>query len=71
MLIELSKTVCVDPTDVSAVEKNDRYDWEGNDFSGRSVWRGDGTCLTLKNGRKIYIPLKIDIVMNKLKCSTD
>lgn len=65
-LVRICDTVIVNPLDISAIEVNDRHDWVGGDFSGYSTRLGDGTCITLKNGRKIYVPLHIDQVIEKI-----
>ncbi len=65
-LIKLSNEVFVNPDDVCSVEKNDRHDWKGSDFSGYSVYVGPGTRLILKNGQKVYVPIHIDEVIRKL-----
>lgn len=65
--VKITDAVHLDPTEVASIEKNDRYDWEGSEFSGSSVRQGDGTRVILKNGLKVYIPIHIDRVMEKLK----
>ncbi len=63
-LVQVCPDVDVDPDEVVAVEKNDRFD--NGDWSEGPRWLGHGTVMTLRNGRKIFVEMEKSEVMKRL-----
>lgn len=54
-LIEVAKDVFIDPNEVASVEYDATYKWSGSWSGGCNIKDFEGSRVTMKNGRKIFI----------------
>ena len=66
-LIKLSEKVIIDPNEVCSIQEEKTYNEPSSPSDSCMVLNFHGSVLTLKNGRKIYISMMPNDVMEKLK----